>query len=162
MGLFRKMRAMFHEDWCNLCQSEMDVLHKQLYALPDMMVGHYISHESPEYYKNHLVPVAKKAEIPSGMYACGCHAYRCPQCGNRRTKLTIFLPVRDQEKIEEIIFFDHGELDGFLSAGSRQAAAFTQVFDGCREGKRPDGLWHKGSNNQQESAICSHRDPYGY
>ncbi len=48
MGLFRKMRAMFHEDWCNLCQSEMDVLHKQLYALPDMMVGHYSSHESPE------------------------------------------------------------------------------------------------------------------
>ena len=39
MGIIRKMRAVFHEDWCNLCQSEMDVMHKQLYALPDMTVG---------------------------------------------------------------------------------------------------------------------------
>ncbi|EOS23851.1 hypothetical protein C806_02637 [Lachnospiraceae bacterium 3-1] len=114
MGIFRKMRAAFHDDWCNLCQSEMDVMHKQLYAMPDVTVDHYVSHESADYYRKHLVPVEKKAQIPAGMYACGFHIYRCPNCGHRRTKLTTFLPVRDQEKIEEILFFDHGELDDFI------------------------------------------------
>lgn len=114
MGLFRKIRSIFHENWCNLCQSEMDVLHKQLYALPDLTVGHYSSHENPEYYLKHLVPVEKKAQIPAGIYACGLHSYRCPQCGNRRVQLTIFLPVREEEKTEEILFFDHGELDGLI------------------------------------------------
>ncbi|TGY97415.1 hypothetical protein E5329_04525 [Petralouisia muris] len=114
MGLFRKIRSIFHENWCNLCQSEMDVLHKQLYALPDLTVGHYSSHENPEYYLKHLVPVEKKAQIPAGIYACGLHSYRCPQCENRRVQLTIFLPVREEEKTEEILFFDHGELDGLI------------------------------------------------
>lgn len=114
MGIFRKMRSIFHDDWCNLCQSEMDVLHKQLYALPDMTVDHYTSHENPDYYRNHLIPVEKKAQIPAGVYACGLHVYRCPGCGHRRTKLTTFLPVRDQEKTEEILFFDNGELDELI------------------------------------------------
>ncbi len=114
MGIIRKMRAVFHEDWCNLCQSEMDVMHKQLYALPDMTVGHYSSHKDPGYYRKHLVPVDKKAQIPAGVYACGIHIYRCPKCGNRRTMLTLFLPVRDQEKVEEILYFDNGELDSFI------------------------------------------------
>lgn len=114
MGFLRRIRAVFHENWCNLCQSEMDVMHKQLYALPDLTVGHYSSHESPEYYRKHLVPVTKKAEIPAGIYACGLHAYRCPQCGHRRVQLTVFLPVREEEKTEEILFFDHGELDDLI------------------------------------------------
>lgn len=146
MGIIRKMRSMFHEDWCNLCQHEMDMSHKQLYAMPDMMVGHYSSHESPAYYQSHLVPVAKKAEIPPGMYACGLHAYYCPQCGNRRTKLTVFLPVRNQEKIEEVLFFDHGELDPLTLQSGDASAAFQQGSAGHR----------------QDSVICSHRDPYGY
>ena len=114
MGIIRKMRAVFHEDWCNLCQSEMDVMHKQLYALPDMTVGHYSSHKDPDYYRKHLIPVDKKAQIPAGVYACGIHIYRCPKCGNRRTMLTLFLPVRDQEKVEEILYFDNGELDELI------------------------------------------------
>lgn len=114
MGIIRKMRSIFHEDWCNLCHAEMDVMHKQLYALPDMTVGHYCSHKDPGYYRKHLVPVGKKAQIPAGVYACGIHIYRCPKCGNRRTMLTIFLPVRDQEKVEEILYFDNGELDSFI------------------------------------------------
>ncbi|MCI8873180.1 MAG: hypothetical protein HFH51_10055 [Lachnospiraceae bacterium] len=89
MGFLRKIRAVFHENWCNLCQSEMDVMHRQLYALPDLTVGHYSSHESPEYYRKHLIPVTKKAEIPAGIYACGLHYPRdCAGAdlnqGNRR------------------------------------------------------------------------------
>lgn len=113
MGIFRKIRSIFHEDWCNLCQSKMDVLKEQLYALPDIMVGHYCSHKDPDYYRNHLVLVSDKSQIPAGIYACRIRCYRCPQCGRRRTELTLFLPVRDQEKLEELIFFDNGELDDF-------------------------------------------------
>lgn len=31
MGLFRKIRGAFHDDWCSQCQNEMEVVHKQLY-----------------------------------------------------------------------------------------------------------------------------------
>lgn len=146
MGIFRKIRAAFHDDWCNLCQSEMDVVHKQLYALPDLTVDHYISHETADYYREHLVPVSKKAQIPPGMYACGLHAYRCPNCGHRRIKLTTFLPVRDQEKIEEILFFDHGELDGFLYQPKNCSPDLGQDSKACR----------------QDSAGCKYSGPYDY
>ena len=89
MGLFKRMRAIFHDDWCSQCQHQMDVLKKQLYALPTMRVGHYTAHEEPEYYKENLIPVEKKAQIPTGMYACGIHVYQCPQCGHRAVKLTV-------------------------------------------------------------------------
>lgn len=114
MGLFRKMRAAFHDDWCGKCQSEMRVANKQLYALPGVMVGHYVPHEEPEYYKNRLTKVSKKADIPTGMYACGIHTYRCPQCGHQAVKVTVFLPVRDDEKVEQVLYFDNGELDDFV------------------------------------------------
>lgn len=114
MGLFKKMRAVFHDDWCSQCQSSMDVVHKQLYALPTMTVGHYYSHDEADYYKVNLVKVNKKAEIPTGMYACGMHVYRCPECGHRAVKLTVFLPVRDHEKQEQLLYFDNGEMDDFI------------------------------------------------
>ena len=114
MGIFRKIREKFHDDWCSVCTSEMEVIYRQLYALPTMTVGHYISHDEPEYYKAHLVPVSRKAEIPTGMYACGIKAYRCPNCGHRAVKLSVFLPVRDIEKAEQNLYFEKGEMDDFI------------------------------------------------
>ena len=114
MGLIRKMRAILHDDWCSQCQSEMDVVRKQLYALPTQRVGQYREQDDPAYYKKNLVPVEKKAQIPTGMYACGMHVYRCPQCAHRAVKLTVFLPVRDQEKTEQLLYFEDGEMDDFV------------------------------------------------
>lgn len=113
MGLLRKMRAAFHDDWCPQCQEEMEKRRRRLFALPQY-VGHYESHQEPDYYRRKLVPVQRKAEIPTGMYACGAEEFACPLCGYRHVRLTIFLPVRDQEKFEDAVFFKEGELDGFL------------------------------------------------
>lgn len=109
MGFFRRLRQNFHDDWCSECLSEMEVTRKQLYAMPDQRVGHYVPHEEPTYYSKGLIPVGKKAEIPTGMYACGLIAYRCPQCGHRAVKVSVFLPVRGEEKMEQNLYFDHGE-----------------------------------------------------
>ncbi len=114
MGLFRKLRSNFHDDWCSQCTSQMDEVRRRLYALPTASVGHYVSHTEPEFLKEHLVPVRKKADIPTGMYACGLIAYRCPQCGHRAVKASIFLPVRDMENYQDGAYFENGELDDFL------------------------------------------------
>ncbi len=133
----------------------MDVMHKQLFALPDVTVGHYCSHEEPGYFREHLVPVGKKAQIPAGMYACGLHQYRCPQCGNRRTKLTVFLPVREEEKIEEILFFDHGELDGLVYQKD-------MGFAGFPDANGPEARLGKNGGLRQDSADRKTCGPYGY
>lgn len=114
MGIFRKMRAAFHDDWCSRCQTQMAENRRRLFAMPNMMVGHYVSHKDSEYYHKNLHPVSRKADIPTGMYACGLIAYQCPQCGHRAVKASIFLPVRDEEKMEEAILFEKGELDDLV------------------------------------------------
>lgn len=113
MGIFRKIRSLFHGDWCSKCQEKMDEKSKSLYMLP-MTVGHYQSHTDAEYYKKNLCRVSCKAEIPVGVYACGIVSYKCPHCGHRVVRVSIFLPVRDQEKPEETLYFERGELDEFL------------------------------------------------
>ena len=113
MKIFRKIRSIFHDDWCSKCQSQMDERKRQLYRLP-MMVGHYTSHENANYYKENLVKVNCKADIPTGTYACGAIMYECPRCGHQAVKLSIFLPVRDIEKYEDSFYFENGELDDFL------------------------------------------------
>ena len=113
MGIIRKMRAVFHDDWCKNCTSEMEVVEKQLFMLP-MMVGHYVSHTNPSYYIQNLVKVDKKSDIPTGYYACGIKKYRCKKCGYKMVHLSIFLPVRDYEKMEDAFIFENGELDTFL------------------------------------------------
>ena len=113
MSFLRKMRAIFHDDWCSKCQSQMEEKKRQLYQLP-MTVGHYTSHQRAEYYQQNLVKVNGKADIPIGNYACGMKVYECPACGHRAVKLSIFLPVRDQEKHEEALLFENGEMDDFL------------------------------------------------
>lgn len=79
-----------------------------------MMVGHYTSHKDPEYYRKNLRKVNRKADIPVGTYACGMIVYRCPACSHRTVKLSIFLPVRDQEKYEDGFLFENGELDDLI------------------------------------------------
>ncbi|MCI8309324.1 MAG: hypothetical protein HFJ45_03780 [Clostridia bacterium] len=113
MGIFRKMISIFHDDWCRKCQYQMDETWRQLYMLP-MRVGHYIEHNDANYYINNLYKVNCKADIPIGTYACGIIKYRCSRCGSELVKLSIFLPVRDQEKYEDTVYFNNGELDNFL------------------------------------------------
>ena len=114
MSLFRKMRHIFHDDWCNKCYAQMDVTERRLFALPTMYVGHYVTHTDAAYYIKNMVPIEKKADIPTGVYACGVKVYRCPKCGHRAALLTVFLPVRDMEKPEDAVLFENGELDGVL------------------------------------------------
>ena len=111
MSVFRKLLAIFHDDWCRECQNQMEEKSKKLYMLP-MTVGHYVSHNDPEYYRKNLISVNRKSDIRVGNYACGIKVYRCPECLHELVKLSIFLPVRDQEKYEEVIYFENNELDG--------------------------------------------------
>ncbi len=116
MGFLRKMRNVFHDDWCSKCQSEMDVARKQLYMLPNMRVGHYVQHDDAKFYRENMIKVDSKQEIPPGIYACGMHVYRCPVCGHKAVKLSVFLPVRDAEKQEQLLYFDKGEMDDFANS----------------------------------------------
>lgn len=113
MGFIKKLRGHFHDDWCSQCLNQMDMVKKQLYAMPFVTVANFSFCKDADYYKRHLVKVSKKAEIPKGTYACGIHNYRCGHCGHRAARLTIFLPVRDQELVEGLLYFDKGELDDF-------------------------------------------------
>lgn len=118
--MLRKLRAKLHDDWCGRCGKVMEVELKQLYAMPEQLVGHYVSHRDPAYYKTHLAPVGRKSDIPTGMYACGLILYRCPYCGFTAVKLCVFLPVRGEEKVEEYLYFDKCELDDFVRQTSAQ------------------------------------------
>lgn len=113
MKMLKKIQSIFHDDWCKKCYTKMDVFDRHLYMLP-MSVGHYVSHSDASYYKKNLYKVTRKADIPTGMYACGITRYKCSKCGYRVTKLSIFLPVRDQEKYEDFLYFEDGEFDEFL------------------------------------------------
>lgn len=113
MSLLRKVQAIFHDDWCQTCTSKMTLTKKQLYMLP-MMVGHYNSIDDPNYYVQNLVKVQKKSDIPTGYYACGTYLYHCPTCNTDIAKLTIFLPVRDQEQVEESHLMKDSALIEFL------------------------------------------------
>ena len=45
MGLIDKLLRKYQDDWCRDCKRAMEKHRKQLFALPDMMVGHYVRHE---------------------------------------------------------------------------------------------------------------------
>lgn len=116
MGLLHNLKAIFHDDWCSRCRTPMHEYYRQLYMLP-VTVDHYVSHKDADYFIQNLIKVKRKADIPPGTYACGAIVYRCPACGHRLVKLSVFLPVRDQEKFEDYIYFEQGEMDDFLYAG---------------------------------------------
>lgn len=113
MSLLRKARALLHDDWCQTCTNPMTLTKKQLFMLP-MMVGHYRSIDDPNYYVQNLVKVQKKSDIPTGYYACGTYLYHCQHCSKDIAKLTVFLPVRDQEQVEESHLMEDSALLEFL------------------------------------------------
>lgn len=113
MALFKKIKSKFHDNWCENCLTQMETVKKQLFYMPQS-VGHYTRHEDAGYYIKNLIPIEKKAQVPTGMYACGMYVYRCMQCGARYVKLTPFLPVRDAEKNELPLLFMKGELDALV------------------------------------------------
>lgn len=114
MELLERIKAPFRDDWCRNCGRTMEHTNRRLFAIPDMTVGHYESHTEVRYFKRALWPVEEREDIPAGTYACRALEYRCPRCGRRRVKLSVFLPVRDKNKMEEIILFDDGEQMEFL------------------------------------------------
>ncbi len=114
MSIFTKAKAWLLDDHCTPCATKMNTVKKQLYMLP-MTVGHYEQHDDPHYYEYNLTKVNKKADIPTGYYACGAYLYQCPKCGHKTVKLNIFLPVRDQEQYEDSYVFENGELDDFVA-----------------------------------------------
>lgn len=135
--MLRKLRSKFHDDWCSQCTQVMHVERKQLYAMPDQLVGHYVSHSEPSYYKTHLTPVERKRDIPTGMYACGLTLYRCPHCGHTAVKVSVFLPVREVEKIEDGFYFEQRELDSFVRESALEPTDPPQGrTPGSMEGKR--------------------------
>ncbi len=107
------MRAPFHADWCKNCTNPMEVEKKQLYMLP-VLVSHYTPREDAKYFTDNLIKIEKKSDIPTGYYGCGIIKYRCTECNYERVKLSVFLPVRGIEKLEDVNFYEKGELDEFL------------------------------------------------
>lgn len=116
MGIFKKAKAWLRDDWCTECAVPMDAQKKQLFLLP-MNVGHYESHNDAGYYRRNLIRVSKKADIPAGTYASGTYLYHCPGCGKHVVKVVNFLPVRDQEQIEEAFAFEDQDLYDFINKG---------------------------------------------
>ncbi len=114
MGFLDKIKSKFKDDWCEKCTAPMRLEKKQLYMLPTMTVGHYVSHDDPNYYYQNLVKVDKKADIPTGFYACGTYIYHCDKCGRDVAKLVVFLPVRDAEQVEEAFLYEDPDLLKFL------------------------------------------------
>lgn len=113
MGLFQNIRNFFRDDLCDRCKTPAKEDAKQLFALP-MTVGNYRSHKEADYYRRNLHPVSGKEDIPAGFYACSAVRYRCPDCGRQFVKLSVFLPVREQEKFEEALLFREGELNDLI------------------------------------------------
>lgn len=114
MGLIKKLKSKIFDNCCSQCQNEMNITGQWLFALPEMRVGHYVRHEDADYYKKHLVPIMQKSQIPAGMYACNLYVYQCPSCGHQAVKLVVFLPVREEEKLEQGLYFEKGEMDDFV------------------------------------------------
>ncbi len=113
MNLFQKIKSKFKDDVCEGCGGKCTETFKQLYML-DQTVGHYARYENPSYYKKNLYKVEKKTDIPSGVYACGITEYTCQECHKKLVKLSIFLPVRDQEMHETPVYYRNGEMDDFI------------------------------------------------
>lgn len=113
MSFLKKIKGLFHEDWCPTCNEEMELVFKQLFMLNET-VSHYVSTRNPKYFENNLIKVDKKSDIPAGLYACGIKTYWCSKCNKKISLVKVFLPVRDQEKGEDAFYYENGELDQFL------------------------------------------------
>ena len=116
MSLFKKAKAWFRDDWCTECVAPMEARKKQLFLLP-MTVGHYETFDSAGYYLRNLIRISKKSDIPAGTYASRVYLYHCPSCDKNVAKVVNFLPLRDQEQIEETFLFEDQDFFDFVSKG---------------------------------------------
>lgn len=111
MGLFAKGPK---GEKCSVCKGIMEPGEERLYAIPSVMVGHYTRREHGKWYRDNLVPIDAKSQIPTGMYGARVRFFKCPGCGKERAVITPFLPVRDAEKTELPVALEYLELDAFL------------------------------------------------
>ncbi len=84
------------------------------YVFIKVRVNTFTSNQRFRMDSDYILTVISKVDISVGMYACGIIEYKCSKCCHRAVKLSIFLPVRDQEKPEDVYLFENGELDDFL------------------------------------------------
>lgn len=112
MGLFSKGPR---GEKCRVCKGVMELREERLYAMPDATVGHYVEHTQGTWFREHLVPIESKSQIPTGMYGARVKLYRCPGCGKEKAVVHPFLPVREAEKTEFPVTLEYLELDRFLA-----------------------------------------------
>ncbi len=94
--------------WCIKCQCSMDLAARQSCALPKVVVHSKDRWESSNYGK-HLIKLGQDEAVPPECYGCGAHLYRCPECGRRKARLTLFFPDGQQ-----VYTYEHGELDSLF------------------------------------------------
>ncbi len=105
---YRQNSSQGRQDrWCIRCQCSMELVQRQSCALPIRVVTADPTRGGTAGYGRHLMKVNSDSDVPAGMCACGAHLYRCPECGRRKARLTLFLPTG-----QETFLFEHGELDG--------------------------------------------------
>ena len=97
MGLFSKGPK---GEKCKVCKSLLEKREERLYAMPKITVSHYTPHDKGSWYRDNLVPVESKSQLPSGMYAARVELWRCPSCGKEKAIVRPFLPVRGSEMAE--------------------------------------------------------------
>ena len=71
MGLIENWVRRNQPDWCRNCKCAMEKADKQLYALPSMMVGHFVCYEDPEYYRDDLHLVDERRTSPPACTPAG-------------------------------------------------------------------------------------------
>lgn len=111
MGLFSKGPR---GERCKICKSALEKRSETLYAMPRVYVGHYKEQTHGAWYRENLIPVESKAQIPTGVYAARVELWRCPQCGKEKAVIRPFLPVRGNEMAELPVTLEYLELSAFL------------------------------------------------
>ncbi len=86
MSILRKMRAVFHDDCVKLHGSYGS--QKITTVFLPQMVGNYVSHKNAAYYKNSLIKVNKKADIPTGIMPAVHIFIPLSDCGYKFIKLS--------------------------------------------------------------------------
>ncbi len=111
MGLFSKGPK---GEKCKVCKAILEKREERLYAMPGVYVGHYKEHPHGAWYRDNLVPIDSKAQIPTGIYAARVELFKCPRCGKEKAVVHPFLSVRDSEVTEFPVTLEYLELDAFL------------------------------------------------
>ncbi len=103
---YRPAAPQGHQDrWCIKCQCSMELIQRQSCILPARILSNDPLRRDVSNYGKYLKK-AGDGDTPAGFHACGVHLYRCPECGRRKARLTLFLPSG-----QESYLFERGELD---------------------------------------------------